>query len=232
MNFICTSFYYANSKGENFKELADQTFDNLEEYCRKWGYRFEPYILQEEIEGTAYEVAVKACRKNSELLLKTLEDNHSCDYVWHRDCDSIITNMDISLESIIGKYPSPPYEIIVGSDKAGLSMGQVLVHNTPTGRQYLQDILDGIDRGEEHEQTYMGKNMKGFIAVVPQRVMNSYDCEARLEPDDPGNWQAGDFLVHLAGLNLNQKMEVLPKWMSRVIKNYKHGEGCTCKLCQ
>lgn len=212
MNIIVTSFYYPN-----YAELAQKTiYKNLSDYCYKHGYWLKVYALPDPKETDPYKLACMACRKNTEILLELLTDYPHYDYVWHRDCDSIITDMSVTLEGCAGFYKSPPYEIIVGSDKAGVSMGQVLVHNTPTAREYLKAILDAIDAGEEHEQSYMQKNLKPFIAVTPQRWMNSYDCEARLEKDDPGQWQEGDFLVHLAGLNLEQKMSRLDYWMGRV----------------
>ena len=213
MNIIATSFYF-----ENYLKLAEKTVDgNLKDYCYKHGYACMPFYLGG-VGGTPYEIACRACRNNTELLLKILNEYPYYDYVWHRDCDSIITNTEIKLEHLIERYPSPQYEIITGSDKAGISMGQVLVHNTPTARNYLREILDGIDSGKyEHEQKFMWSNLRDFIAVTDQRVMNSYDCESRLESlNDLGNWREGDFLVHLAGLNLEQKMSVVDKWLGRV----------------
>lgn len=211
MKILVTTFYYPN-----YQELAKLTVDdNLAWYCFRLKYHFKPFAIDEEIDPDPYKMACKACRKNTELLLKLLEDNPELEYVWHRDCDSVITNMNRRLEDIITEYP---YDIVTGSDKAGISMGQVLIKNTDRAKLYLREILEGIDhKGYEHEQKYMWANPRPFVFPTPQRVMNSYDCESRLEPlDDPSNWQPGDFLVHMAGMNLKQKMERVEMWMARM----------------
>ena len=212
MKIIVSSFYYPN-----YKDLADKTiYQNLKHYCEKNGYEFLPFALESMPEGTPYEIACQACRLNTQLILKTLEDRQDFDWFFHRDCDSIITDMDFKLDSIIALYPNA--EIITGSDIAGISMGQVLVKNTYRVKKYLAMVLAGIDSGSyEHEQKFMWANPVEFLKETPQRMMNSYDCEARLENDvAPSSWQEGDFLVHMAGLNLEQKMSRLDYWMGKV----------------
>ena len=213
MKIIVSTFYYPN-----YKDLAEKTvWQNLLQYCRKHDYEFLPFAIDEMPTGTPYEIACKACRLNTQLILKTLEDRFdSCDYFFHRDCDSIITDMDKSLESLIEFYKD--YDIVTGSDRAGISMGQVLVKNSFRARKYLTEILCGIDSGTyEHEQKYMWNHPVDFLKETPQRWLNAYDCVGRLESaDDPSNWRDGDFLVHLAGLNLEQKINRLDYWMGKV----------------
>jgi len=210
MKIVVTTMYYSN-----YFELARATVhQNLAWYCERLGYTFVPYALSDEVDPDPYKMACKACVKNTELILKTLEDHPDCDYVFHRDCDSIILNMNRRIEDIVAEYPKE-IEILFGGDKAGLSAGQMIVKNTPQVKAYLQEYLDHKAQ-YEHEQDFYQKNLRDFIVITPQHIMNSYDCVARLEnPNDPANFRDGDFLVHLAGLNLEQKMSVVQKWMGR-----------------
>ena len=212
MKIIVSTFYYPN-----YKELAEKTvWKNLKDYCLRHDYEFMPFAIEATPTGTPYEVACKACRLNTQLILKTLEERGDCDYFFHRDCDSIITDMSVKLETLAEYYKE--YEIITGSDKAGISMGQVLVKNTYQTRKYLAMILAGIDSGfYEHEQKFMWSNPVDFLTTTPQDWLNAYDTEARLEPFEVGvSWKPGNFLVHLAGLNLEQKMNRLDYWLSKV----------------
>ena len=209
MKVVVTSLYY-----ENYTELAKITvYRNLAWYAFRLGYAFVPYFVQDAVDPDPYKMACKACVKNTELILKTLNDYPDAEWVFHRDCDSIITNMNRKIEDIYLEYT---YDILTGSDKAGVSAGQMIVRNTERARAYLAEFLEN-QKSYEHEQDYMAKNPRSFLYMTPQNVMNSYDSESRLEPaDTPGNWKQGDFLVHLAGLNLTQKMAVVEKWMGKV----------------
>lgn len=209
VKIIVSTFYYPN-----YDPLAEYTVkENLSGYCLRHRYELIPYRLDEPIDPDPYKMACRACFKNTELILDTLEKRPDAEYVFHRDCDSIITDMNRKLEDFALLYP---FDIVIGSDKAGLNAGQMLVKNTEQARKYLREFLDHKSK-YEHEQDYMAKNPKPFLHVVPQRVMNSYDTESRLEQFDPmASWQEGDFLVHLAGLNLGQKMKVVQKWLGKV----------------
>jgi len=211
VKIIVTTMYYPN-----YAELAKKTVEiNLREYCEKHGYDGVVHAVMDDVDSDPYKMACKACVKNTELILKTLNDHPECDYVFHRDCDSIILDMNRKIEAIISEYP-PEIELLFGGDKAGLSAGQMIVKNTPKVKLYLQEFLDA-KANYEHEQDFYQKNLRDFIVVTPQHVMNSYDCKSRLESEkDPANYRDGDFLVHLAGLNLEQKMGVVNTWIGRV----------------
>jgi len=209
MKITVMSYYWPN-----YRPLAERTVDeNLREYAKKHGYEFIAYALETKVEEDTYKASCEAGVKKAELVLRTLKIFPDADYVFHRDCDSIIMNMGIGIEEIISRYP---YDILTGSDKAGISDGQMIVKNTEKAKKYISQYLANRDN-YEHQQDFMWTNPAPFLFGTPQRVMNSYDCESRLEPlNDESNYQGGDFLIHLTGLTIEQRMKVLEKWMGRV----------------
>jgi len=212
VSIIVSTFYW-----ENFKDLAAKTVEiNLRQYCQRHGYKFLAMNLGAPPSTNPNEMLILAGRKNTEIALKTLERFPDCEWFFHRDCDSIITNMDMKLEGIVKFFVDA--DIITGQDQAGLSMGNFLVRNTERAKSYLREILDGIDNhGYEHEQDFMWKNPREFVKAAPNTWLNAYDCEARLEPlDSLQNWQEGCFLVHMAGMNIEQRMSRLDYWMGKV----------------
>jgi len=190
---------------------------NLVDYCHKQKYELIVNLLPQDTEGcTPNDLLVKAGFDNIQTILNHLETRPDVDAVFQIGSDAIITNTDIKLEDLMKPYEK--FDIVTGSDRAGISASQMFVRNTSTAKRYLKDILEGIASGAYlHDQDYMWKNRAVFVFPTLQRVMNSYDSETRLEPiDKQSTWHEGDFLVHLAGIPIDQRMKRLDFWLSKV----------------
>ena len=199
---------------ETFKLMAEITGNNHRDYCHKHGYFCKKRIFPA-FKGNGYERLCYAAKINAEIILQELYLGKENDYLFTIGSDAIITNMEIKLEDIAGEYKD--FNIIVGSDSGGINSSQQLIKITPRSRKYYMEMVAWIEKGGEHDQRYMHENPKEFMIETHQNLMNSYDCETRQEPPEtPGNWKTGDFLVHLAGMTLEQRMAVLNKWMERV----------------
>lgn len=197
----------------NYSDLAQKTlYKNRDAYCSKHGYDFLIWAMGPQV-GNRYEIACRLGFDKIRSILYVFRVLESTDYVWFADCDGLVMNSDIRIEQLVEKYPKP---IITGSDKAGISCGSLIVRNSTGAKDYLNNLLD--QRAEyEREQDYFWKNRSPFVVSTPQRVMNSYDCVARLESkDDPGNYQSGDFFLHLTGLTLEQRLIAVEKWEKEV----------------
>lgn len=205
-----SSFHY-----QNYKKLADKTTLNHKKYCEKNGYDFWPHRINDSLDDkSGYDILCIAGKMNAIIIFDFLRQMNSNDYLFTIGCDAVITNTDIKLEDIIDQYKS---DIICGSDPAGINTSQLLIKNTEQTRQYFKDMLKYIESGGEHDQRYMWDNRREFMFETNQHVMNSYDCVARLEGENhPSNWQEGDFLVHLAGLTLEQRMSRIDYWLGKV----------------
>jgi hypothetical protein len=208
----------------NYLALASKTNENHLAYCYKHDYVYTTRLMSENLnDKSGYQILCIAGKVNAQLVLELLEETKitiagsgfANDYVFTIGCDAIITNMDRKLEAIIEEYRN--FDIVTGSDKAGINTSQMLIKNTEQSRSYFKHMLKAIENGCEHDQRYMWDNPKDFICPAPQWVMNSYDTVTRLEGEyDAGNWQAGDFLVHLAGMTLEQRMGVVDQWLGKV----------------
>jgi hypothetical protein len=214
MKIVVSTFFYPNYTG-----LAGKTTVTHLNYSNKNGYLYKVNKIEYPVKFKGgYEALCIAGKENARIVDEILNSAYlhhgPPDYLFTIGCDAIITNMDRKLEEIIREYP---FDIVTGSDKAGINTSQMLIKNTEQSRSYFKHMLKAIENGCEHDQRYMWDNPKDFICPAPQWVMNSYDTVTRLEGEyDAGNWQAGDFLVHLAGMTLEQRMGVVDKWLSKV----------------
>lgn len=210
MNFIVTTFYYPN-----FKSLADKTTPNHRAYCNKHGYTYNPFVFSEELTGTGYQKLCQAGKANAILALRTLQIQSKADYLFTIGCDALFTNMDITLESLVEYYEG--MDIVIGTDWDGPNASQLLVKNSKNSRRYFQEIMAYIANDGEHEQRYFKDYPRPFIARAAQKKINSYDHELRLEEfNDKRHWTEGDFILHMAGSTLEQRMSVMDKWLGRV----------------
>lgn len=215
---------------EDFLPVVNITGPNLNEYCRYRGYVYCAYSYKHIDAKDRIEYFKTAEWKWYERILEIFEMPERPEWVWFSGADCLVMNMDTRLEDIISKYPG---EIIVSSDQDGLSTHSTFFKNSHNVIQFLKQMLN--ERGNyENAQYYFQKNSHhSFINIVPQNVMNSYDREARGESKEmDGGFKEGDFILHFTCMTMEQRLERLGYWIGKVIKNIKHGQGCSCKLCQ
>ncbi|MDE2101896.1 MAG: hypothetical protein KGL39_31915 [Patescibacteria group bacterium] len=210
MKITVSTFY-----DPTFLPLAEKTIPNHDAYCFKHGYIYKRLELQNPVKGNGYEKLCKFGLVKAKFDLDTLTKMADGDYLFTLGVDAIITDMDKKLETLIEEYKD--FLIVVGSDRAGINSSQQLIRNCPTARKYYLKMVAWILEGGEHDQAYLHSHPENFMIETNQKCMNSYDCETRLEPPGtPGDWSEGDFLVHLAGMTLEQRMGVVNKWLGRV----------------
>jgi galactosyl transferase GMA12/MNN10 family len=111
----------------------------------------------------------------------------------------------------------------VAHDRLGLNNGVFLLRNCLMGREFLRGVLDR--RGKDiHDQQAMQNVMATMpelkVGLVPQRSMNSYLYEEypTIKADEAGQWQPGDFILHLPGLGFERRMELLKEYLCRVVR--------------
>ena len=207
---VCASLYQ-----ENYQSLADKTLkENRQRYCEKNGY--EPiWLFSETVEGGSFENACFLGFKKIELILEIFQHIPHADYVWFADCDAMVMNMRIRIEEIVKKYP---FDILVGSDKNGMSCGSMILKKCDSTLNYLNNLL--VDRNSHlHEQDFFWKNPKPFIFKTPQREMNSWDCTLpSLGPDNPeAQFQTGDFFIHWPSQSIETRLACYEKFKGKVI---------------
>ena len=201
--------------------MADLTRQNKIDYCSKNGYSY--LEIQEEATSDKH----VAFNKYS-VALRYLP---FYDWVFYNDCDSLIMNYNIKLESFIDEN----YEAIISYDINGLNTGQWFMKNTNWANEFLKRVYNRSEFdsfGSWADQIafcntwlYSGEAMQK-TKVVPQKLFNSYLYETffkndrRESPDwAQGQFTNGDFMLHICGLDSNARKTLIQNYLKKVIKD-------------
>ena len=200
-NSICNSSIHSHCQDNNTttKRIAISTINIgsksyyqltralQSEYARQHNYDF--YALKQpfetEIKVTHYQKILSSLK-----LLDTprhhpssiTEDRYYYDYIFWIDADTIITNMTVRLEDIIGMASSSPtssdnsdnrHHVIISGDLYLINSAQVLWRNTDRTREILQGILDMYD--EENVGANIVTNYEqGMVRKINAQVANEF----------------------------------------------------------
>lgn len=214
---------------DTYQPLADITSANKVAYCNKHGYDYLMYKTGERDEVS------RATEGNNhffgflkiETVLKVLETT-PYEWVLFSECDAMITNFGITLESIADNN----FHVLLSSCFNRINAGNFMVRNSDEGKGYLKFIMSQHEAYKTvgwAEQQVMIDNLekfKGVVKIVPQRTFNSYDdflyvLHNVTNRNDgfgrSGEWQPGDFQVHWPGMNLDQRLELAKKYSKLVV---------------
>ena len=221
----------ASIHDENYQELAKLTFEqNKKLYCARHNY---PLIAKVGDFSSDYPIHFD----KMSLILDAFEENQEIIWAYWLDCDALITNLEVRLESIIDDN----YHIIIATDWNGLNTGSFLVKNSIEGKNWLKFIYEQrfIELYQDHpwhEQLAIINHFQEFshlFKIVPQRTFNSYDFDfyqLLSGTDYPrfdklgtnGQWKEGDFVVHFPGLQNNDIIKYIKNYLEKQIKNDKY----------
>lgn len=207
MNITILTLYF-----DNYQPLADIVLPNLREYCRKHDYHFYHY-QEKNRDGVSYGFS------KLELLLLVLYENKH-DYIFVTDLDIFITNPEIKIESFIDDQ----HDFFITEDVNGINAGSFIIRNTEWSKRWIEFILSQRE-GFANEQLVMQKFMwlkkwRTKIKVLDHPSINSYPYpeylsewkqfagDAEYPTHEEGNWQEGDFILHLPALSLERRIEI------------------------
>lgn len=166
------------------------------------------------------------CHKHGYVLTvdQDLDDQHSglwsrynridecrADWYVHVDVDAVVTNPSVTLESIIDSMPRYTH-FIVGTDTNGINDGVFFVRNNQIGR-HIVDLIKAKMTDVWCGQDVLDTDFKGnpYVWAAPQRLFNSYLYQQYGETHPDGEWQEGDFILHLPGIANDKRAEILKK---------------------
>ena len=207
-----TSIMLVMNWDAGYDSVAQVILPNRRQYAAKHGYQ---------IRETSHEGAWGK-------LNALLDAWDSADWLWWLDADACITNLDVTIQSIISQADSNAC-VIITCDRNGINCGSMLIRPCPEVRAIFEDLLkrrvefdwpNGL--WEQNGLMWMFWKIKDRVCVVPQQAMNSYP--KREKDEGSHQWQAGDFVLHCAGLTTPQRIEVLTaalNGVSIVVKNEK-----------
>lgn len=180
------TFHVVTLASPEIFSYALNTEDNKREYANIHGYSFTG-IRQRIVEGGG------AWSKPAMLL--DLWDSIEEDYIFYADADTVITNMTITLESIVKDSTA---DLIISEDYCGPCMGIFFIKKTAAAKKFLQQIFAGRREVLHHhwcDQQAAHKLMKSgdhdcVIDLIPAEKMNSQPKHG-FHPDH--------FILHMAG---------------------------------
>ena len=192
---------------ENYQPLADVVLPNWRSYCARHGYELIVHC-GEYVRGCP--IGFQKVGYAYERMFNTPND---LDAVAVLDLDLVITNPSVKIESFIDEV----HDYFVTADVNGLNNGAFIVKKNEGGKQILQYIL-----GNKHlcnnEQDMLKYHLdepvlKDRLKIVPHPSFNSYWYDLYPEHGESakisGIWEPGHFILHLPGLRLETRLELL-----------------------
>ena len=203
----------------SYEDMGAITRVNKQEYCTRHGYT---YIEYDGVYPDRHldKIINKAC--NWHKIIVMLKHMDEYDYIMWSDCDTLIMNMDITIESmlvdgkhmIIGQYddPNPAKLVHTGNFivKCSHEMKELL-NEIYCGDEYRQfNIVDHheesaimwyINHNRQHTVLIHVVPMRQFSSWIPMNRINSIMPGGPIEPVWCRGWtryRKGDFILHFS----------------------------------
>ncbi len=185
----------------DWQPLADIVLPKVKEYCKRWHYRFYAgcHVSMDNPVGMY---------KMYYLLLELCDD----DFIWVLDLDTLITNPSIPFT----QFTDNEHDIFITEDIHGINAGSWIIRNTEAARLFVRTVINNFDAPEE--QTVMKRYLDLVkIKLLPHPSINSYKYELyknilkdelgeTVMSHEEGQWQPGDLLLHLPGLDMQTRI--------------------------
>lgn len=218
----------ATLNDESYEPLAEITFhQNKYQYCLKHGY--EPIQKNDDWSFPKKAIGFEKLKHTLEIF----QERPHLDWIHYSGCDTLVTNFNQKLENII----DDSYHMIVCFDGNGMNVDSLLIKNSRVGNGLLNVILKAYDNYKDHfwyeQQAFIDFFFtaplgRDIIKALPQRVMNSYIYDLYPEWKDrpqldhtgnDGNWVHGDFMLHLPGIPLEKRIEIMTEFLGKVVND-------------
>lgn len=193
----------------NYQQLADAVMPNWQEYCGRHGYGLMVRCIPERGVQIGFEKMM--------MVMDTLF-RQPCppDAMFVLDLDILITNLTCRVEDIVAVAPERDYFVPTGFN--GLCNGSFVIRRTGAAREILEYVLRN-PYGHDNEQNTLKLHLdtepvlKDRIQLFPYTAFGSFMLDLYPEHGEPtrerGNWEPGDFILHLAGLQLEKRLEIV-----------------------
>jgi hypothetical protein len=146
-----------------------------------------------------------------------------CDWLWFMGGDTLIMNYNIDVHSLIDDN----YDFIIAKDYNGINNDVFLLKHSIKSFEFLDEVFKRHILSPTNDQSEMEKlkdNISGFTyKIISQKLFNCYLYDTEPEYNGypkglEGNYSDGDFILHLPGMTLNRRIEIINKYLLKVIK--------------
>ncbi len=208
-----------------FSPVLEPTLPGKTEYCKRHGLHFVNRAYHAGARGTREYWRRHISGKNPARTLAAwgdreklmLEELYKAEWLWFLDADTLIMNHRIDIRTIIDSA----FDCVIGVDVNGINNGSFLLRSGPIARQFLQDVLDlrhECPNDQVAMSAVMAKTPEFRVKYVSQRAFNSYlEVEYGRPDDDRYAYREGDLVLHLPGLSNARRIELIQRYLSRVI---------------
>lgn len=183
-------------------EIVNQFIENKRAYSHLLGYGFIVDDPLDKFREPAWNKILSS--------LKAFDNGY--EWVWLLDVDTIITNFDIKLDSLLNLASLKNYDILITKDCNGINAGSFLVRNSNFTKSFLKTLWDSygkeISTSDEwreqgafayfHDKTEEARNK---ILFLPQNSINSYPAENVYCVTHEKSWRKDHFVIHFAGMH-------------------------------
>lgn len=198
---------------KEFDGVAAVTVPSWQRYCARHGYDLTIH------RGGYGERERNIGFQKTELALNLL---HGMDALMVVDCDVLVTNHTVKLESLLDNEHS----MFATHDVNGFNAGVYLIRNTGQSLAFLYTVGCVADRkgvlGEQDAMRYLFDpgRYDDLVKILPQNSMNSYLYQEYGESRShaEGQWLAGDFLLHLPGITNERRIEIFNSTLPEVVE--------------
>jgi hypothetical protein len=192
----------------SFHALSEVTVPNIRRYCGRHGYGL---VFWSDVDHPEDDTRPFGFRK-TERVLELLRASAAGDILCVIDLDLLFTNHTRRLEEFL--YHE--HDLFFTHDVNGLNSGVYIVRATLGTRKFLEDALAraGLP-GVFGEQDAMRDSLKieafgNLTKIVPHPAFNSflYAEYGLTKTREQGQWEPGDFLLHLPGRSNERRIEL------------------------
>jgi hypothetical protein len=188
-------------------DVANIVLPNISEYAHRHGYSIDAQCLSENYPSDF--------GFNKLKLIADKFQRAECDAIWSLDLDVAVTNHKRKIED----YIKTASDFYITKDYNGINAGSFIVLNSYWSETFIEYCLAQQRKVGMHcEQNAIEEYIKNYpkdrkIAILPHPTINSFLYEnypdIPMQEHEAGQWQAGDFLLHLPGVSLEKRIDIL-----------------------
>lgn len=182
----------------NWKPLADVTLPAWRAYCQKHEYSLIANIVPDNSER--YYGWLRLEDLYDYLFVYNLAETFFC-----FDCDAIVTNPEITIESLI----DDEHDFYITRDVNGFNASQMIFRHSAWTKKLLQEWSRQTCAGDQDAFALIYPRFADRTKVLPQTALNSYLYEIYSEKSREGQWNPGDFVLHVPAKPIPERAAIL-----------------------
>lgn len=202
MKIVLITLYF-----DNYQFLADITLPNWREYCQRHGYDLVAHC------GTMWDKELPIGFQKTALAYETLfQQKNDWEAAFVIDLDILITNMTRKVEEFI----DADHDYFVTTGFNGLCNGSFIIKKNQASKNILEYMLTNKYNHSNEQDTlkyHLDESvLKNRIKLFPYHSFNSMMLDLYPEHGVPtrerGNWEPGDFILHLPGTTKETRLNI------------------------